>query len=339
MMISVAEAVPALGTVGACLALGVSRASFRRWQAPMHGPHPRRRSPRALTKEERDHVLSLLHEDRFADQAPREVAATLMYEGKRLCSISTMYRVLRENCEVRERRDQLRHPAYAAPELLAEAPNQVWSWDITKLKGPEKWSYFHLYVILDIYSRYIVGWMVANRESAVLAERLIALTCKRQGIAPGQLTLHADRGSSMRSQGVAELLVDLGVLKSHSRPYVSDDNPYSESQFKTLKYRPDFPERFGSLQDARSHFFRFDQWYNHEHHHSGIADLTPADVHFGRAAARLEDHQRVLDAAYAAHPERFVHGPPRAPELPMGAWINKPIVVSENERDHVQKKE
>ena len=258
------------------------------------------------------------------DQAPREIAATLLYEGLHPCSVSTMYRILHENREVRERRDQLRHPAYAAPELLAERPNQVWSWDITKLKGPEKWSYFHLYVILDIFSRYIVGWMVANRESAALAQRLIAVTCERQAIAPSQLTLHADRGSSMRSQAVAELLVDLGVLKTHSRPYVSDDNPYSESQFKTLKYRPDFPERFGCLQDAKSHFARFDHWYNHEHHHSGIAGLTPADVHFGRGAARLEAHQRVLDAAYAAHPERFVHGPPRAPELPKAAWINRP---------------
>ena len=328
-MTSVAEAMPALGVVGACEALGVSQASFRRWQSPVHGPHPRRRSPRALTMEERAKVLDCLHEDRFVDKAPREVAATLLYEGVRLCSVSTMYRVLQENREVRERRDQLRHPVYAAPELLAEAPNQVWSWDITKLKGPEKWSYFHLYVILDIFSRYIVGWMVANREGAVLAERLIAVTCKRQGIAPGQLTLHADRGSSMRSQAVSELLVDLGVLKTHSRPYVSDDNPYSESQFKTLKYRPDFPERFGSLQDARSHFSKFDHWYNHEHHHSGIADLTPADVHFGRAAARLEAHQRVLDGAYAAHPERFVRGPPRAPELPKAAWINKPNVVTD----------
>jgi len=323
-MQSVAQAVPEIGVVPACEALGVPRASFYRWRAPMHGPHLRRRSPRALAPEERIKVLDTLHEERFVDQAPREVAATLMYEGRRLCSVSTMYRVLRANAEVRERRDQRRHPVYVAPELLAERPNQVWSWDITKLKGPEKWSYFQLYVIIDIFSRYIVGWMIAHRESAVLAERLIDVTCKRQGIERGQLTLHADRGSSMKSQTVAQLLVDLGVTKTHSRPHVSDDNPYSEAQFKTLKYRPDFPPRFGCLQDARAHFTKFDQWYNHEHHHTGIADLTPADVHFGRAQARLEAHQRVLDAAYLTHPERFVRGPPRAAELPTAAWINRP---------------
>lgn len=327
-MQAVAGAVPELGVAPACEALGVPRMSFYRWHAPkygpMYGPNARRRVPRRLTPDERARVLAVLHEERFIDQAPREVVATLMYEGLRLCSVSTMHRILRDNAEVRERRDQRRHPAYAAPELLAERPNQVWSWDITKLKGPEKWSYFQLYVIIDIFSRYIVGWMVATRESAALAQRLIAVTCKRQGIDPGQLTLHADRGSSMKSHTVAQLLIDLGVVKTHSRPQVSDDNPYSEAQFKTLKYRPDFPERFGSLQDARAHFTTFDQWYNHEHHHTGIADLTPADVHFGRASARLEAHQRVLDAAYAAHPERFVHGAPRVPELPKAAWINRP---------------
>ncbi len=320
----VAAAVPELGVDAACEALSVPRASFYRWRAPVHGPRAPRRYPRALAPEERTRVLEALHEDRFADQAPREVAATLMYEGTRLCSVSTMYRVLRQNHEVRERRDQRRHPAYVAPELLAERPNQVWSWDITKLRGPVKWSYFQLYVIIDIFSRYIVGWTVANRESAVLAERLIAVTCKRQQIARDQLTIHADRGSSMRSQTVAQLLADLGVTKTHSRPHVSDDNPYSEAQFKTLKYRPDYPSRFGSLQDARAHFTTFNHWYNNEHHHSGIADLTPADVHFGRAQARLEAHQRVLDAAYVAHPERFVRGPPTAPAVPSAAWINKP---------------
>ena len=324
----VAQAVPELGVAPACEALGVPRASFYRSRSPVHGPHASRRSPRALTSEERAAVLDTLHEERFVDQAPREVAATLMYEGTRLCSVSTMYRVLRENHEVRERRDQLRHPAYAAPELLAERPNQVWSWDITKLTGPVKWSWFQLYVILDIFSRYIVGWMVAHRESAALAQRLIDTTCTRQDIERGQLTLHADRGSSMKSQTVAQLLADLGVTRTHSRPHVSDDNPYSEAQFKTLKYRPDFPERFGSLQDARLHFAKFEQWYNNEHHHAGIVDLTPADVHFGRAQARIESHQRVLDAAYAAHPERFVHGPPRAAELPAAAWINRPKSIA-----------
>lgn len=320
-----------LGVLAACDALGVPRASFYRWRAPVHGPHPKRRVPRALSAEERASVLDTLHEERFVDQAPREVAATLIDEGKRLCSVSTMYRVLREHGEVRERRDQLRHPAYAAPELVAERPNQVWSWDITKLKGPVKWSYFQLYVILDIYSRYIVGWMIAHRESATLAERLIATTCERQGIARDQLTIHADRGSSMTSQTVAHLLADLGVTKTHSRPHVSDDNPYSEAQFKTLKYRPDFPDRFGCIQDARSHFGAFERWYNHEHHHSGIGDLTPADVHHGRAQARLEARQRVLDAAFAAHPERFVRGAPRALVAPPAAWINRPKAVPEKQ--------
>lgn len=326
-MCAVAQAIPSLGIVPACKALDVPRASFYRWRSPRHGPHPRRRSARALTATERAEVLAILHEDRFADKAPREVAATLMYEGTRPCSVSTMYRVLWDNREVRERRDQLRHPSYAAPELLAEGPNQVWSWDITKLKGPQKWSYFHLYVIIDIFSRYIVGWMVAERESAALAERLIAVTCKRQAISPGQLTIHADRGSSMKSHSVAELLSELGVTKTHSRPHVSDDNPFSEAQFKTLKYRPDFPRCFGSLPDARSHFSTFDHWYNHEHHHSGVAYLTPADVHFGRAPARLEAHQRVLDDAYEAHPERFVRGHPQAPKLPKAVWINPPKVA------------
>jgi putative transposase len=320
-----------LGVAPACDALGVPRASFYRWRAPVHGPHRKRRVPRALTAEERAAVLDTLHEERFVNHAPREVAATLIDEGKRLCSVSTMYRVLREHGEVRERRDQLRHPAYAAPELVAERPNQVWSWDITKLKGPVKWSYFQLYVILDIYSRYIVGWMIAHRESATLAERLIATTCERQSIVRDQLTIHADRGSSMTSQTVAHLLADLGVTKTHSRPHVSDDNPYSEAQFKTLKYRPDFPDRFGCIQDARTHFGAFERWYNHEHHHSGIGDLTPADVHHGRAQTRLEARQRVLDAAYAAHPERFVRGAPKAPTAPPAAWINRPKAVSEKQ--------
>lgn len=326
-MLAVSKAVPELGIAPACDALGVPRMSFYRWRKPAFGPWNQRRPRRALQPLERAKVLTTLHEHRFVDQAPREVAATLMYEGIRLCSISTMYRILRDNSEVRERRDQARHPSYAAPELLAVRPNQVWSWDITKLRGPQKWSYFQLYVIIDIFSRYIVGWMVATRESAVLAKRLIATTFDRHEVEAGQLTIHADRGSSMKSHSVAQLLTDLGVIKSHSRPQVSDDNPYSEANFKTLKYRPDFPDRFGSIQDARTHFIKFEQWYNHEHHHSGIADLTPADVHFNRAHARLDAHQLVLNAAYEAHPERFVKGAPRAPTLPAAAWINRPKAV------------
>jgi len=235
-----------------------------------------------------------------------------------------MYRLLAANQEVRERRDQLRHPAYTAPQLLATRPKELWSWDITKLLGPATWTYFYLYVILDVFSRYVVGWLVAHRETAVLAERLIRETCARQGIVPGALTLHADRGSSMTSKPVALLLSDLGVTKSHSRPYVSDDNPFSEAQFKTLKYRPAFPDRFGSLLDARAFCQRFFPWYNTEHHHSGIAMLTPEDVHLGRAAQRLAARAAVLARAYAAHPERFVRGRPQPAPVPGEVWINPP---------------
>jgi putative transposase len=235
-----------------------------------------------------------------------------------------MYRILDEQGEVKERRNQLRHPAYQKPELLATGPNQVWSWDITKLLGPAKWSYFYLYVILDIFSRCVVGWMVARRESAALAEKLIQETCQKQGIQPGQLTLHADRGTSMKSKPVALLLSDLGVTKTHSRPYTSEDNPYSEAQFKTLKYRPDFPERFGSPEDARGFCQTFFTWYNKEHHHSGIALLTPEVVHYGQAEAVFKIREKTLIAAYEAHPERFVKKVPAPPMLPEAAWINPP---------------
>ena len=327
----IAEASAELGVAPLCEALGVPRASFYRSQAPKPetAPRPRASPPRALSAEERGAVLDVLHEERFVDLAPAEVYNTLLDEGVYHCSTSTMYRILADNDEVRERRDQLRHPAYTAPELLAEAPNQVWSWDITKLRGPEKWSYFYLYVILDIYSRYIVGWMVAPCERADLAEALIATTCERQEIPRGQLTLHADRGSAMTSKLVAHLLADLGVTKTHSRPHVSDDNPYSESNFKTLKYRPTFPDRFGSIEDARAHIAAFVAWYNQEHHHSGVAFLTPEVVHFGRTAEVLEARQAVLLAAAARYPERFVHGPPKATEPPTAAWINPPKKAEE----------
>lgn len=337
MIESIRDLGQSVGIAAACDALGVPRASFYRWIAPVHGPHPARARPRALDATERAAVLDVLHEERFADQAPAEVYATLLDEGRYVGSISTMYRILRANAEVRERRDQLRHPTYSAPELLAEAPNQLWSWDITKLLGPQKWSYFHLYVIMDVFSRYVVGWMVATHESATLAEKLITTTCERQNIPPGQLTLHADRGSSMKSKSVAFLLADLGVTKTHSRPHVSDDNPYSESAFKTLKYRPDFPDRFGCIADARSHALAFFSWYNLEHHHSGIALLTPHDLHHGLAAARVEARTAVLAAAHQQHPERFVRGPPKAPAAPNAVWINKPKTipdpVSENQKD------
>jgi putative transposase len=269
-------------------------------------------------------VLTALNSERFVDQAPAQVVATLLDEDRYLCSERTMYRILATHGQVRERRDQLRHPSYQRPELLATAPNQLWSWDITKLPGPAKWTHFHLYVIIDVFSRYVVGWMVADRESNALAELLIAETCARQGIRPGQLTIHADRGASMRSKAVALLLADLGVTKTHSRPHTSDDNPYSEAHFKTLKYRLGCPERFGSLQHARQWTTDLMRWYNDEHRHSGIGMMTPKSVHYGQAAAMRQRRERVLEVAYAAHPERFVQGIPAPRPLPTKVWINEP---------------
>ena len=267
-MATVTEIGPRLGIAPTCAALGLPRATYYRRRRPPRARPPRRPSPRALSAEERAAVLAVLHEPRFVDLAPAEVYATLLDEGQYLCSERTMYRLLAAHHEVRERRNQLRHPRYAAPELLARRPNELWSWDITKLLGPAKWTYFYLYVMLDVFSRYVVGWMVAHRESATLAERFIRETCARQGIARDQLTIHADRGPAMTSKPVALLLADLGVTKTHARPHVSNDNPFSEAQFKTLKYRPAFPERFGSIQDARAHCHVFFPWYNAEHHHT-----------------------------------------------------------------------
>ena len=322
----VTELAPVVGTSAACAALAVSRAThYRRDRGRRLGPPAPRPSPvRALSETERTAVLDLLHTERFLDASPAATYATLLDEGTYLASERTMYRILAAACEVRERRDVLRHPAYARPELLATGPNELWSWDITKLKGPAKWTTYQLYVILDVFSRYVPGWMVAHRESAILAQRLIEATCAKQRIGPGTLTVHADRGSSMRSKPVALLLADLGVAKSHSRPHVSDDNPYSEAQFKTLKYRPGFPDRFGSIEDARAFCADFFAWYNGEHRHSGIALFTPADVHHGRTDRLLEARAGVLAGAYAAHPERFVKGPPRPASVPAEVWINRP---------------
>jgi putative transposase len=322
----VEDLTPLVGTRPACEALGVSPATIYRRRRP---PEPRASNPRppparALTPAERDTVLETLHAERFMDRSPAQVWATLLDEGRYLASERTMYRILAEKGESRERRDQLVHPAYRKPELLAERPNELWSWDITKLLGPAKWTYFYLYVILDVFSRYVVGWTIQHRESAVVAERLIAQALLQQGITPGQLTIHADRGSSMRSKPVAFLLADLGVTKTHSRPYTSTDNPYSEAQFKTLKYRPDFPDRFGSILHARSFGRPFFSWYNQEHRHSGIGLMTPATVHYGQAAAVRERRAQVLAAAYAENPDRFVHGAPQPPRLPTAAWINRP---------------
>ena len=322
-MVAVTDATPTLGAAPACRVLGLSRASLYRGRRPAAVARPRPTPPRALTVVERQGVLDLLH-TRFIDQAPAQVHATLLDEGTYLCSPRTMYRVLDAAHEIKQRRDQVRRPHYAAPELLATRPNEVWSWDITKLLGPAKWTYFYLYVILDIFSRYVVGWMLAPRESAALAEHLIAETCAKHGILPGQLTLHADRGSAMRSKPVALLLADLGVTKTHGRPQVSNDNPFSEAQFKTLKYCPQFPERFGSIEDGRAFGQVFFPWYNQEHRHSGLGLLTPAVVHFGQAAIVRAQRQQVLAAAFAAHPERFVNGRPQPADLPTAVWINPP---------------
>jgi len=321
------EAVTTPGeTAALCQSVGLARATLYRRRRPVESstPPPRNPSSRALGPAERQAVLDVLHSERFVDQSPAEVQATLLEEQTYLCSTRTMYRVLAAADEVRERRDQARHPAYAKPELVATAPNQIWSWDITKLKGPIPYLYYALYVILDLFSRYVVGWMVAAHENARLAQRLIDATCRKQGIGPHQLTIHADRGAPMRSKLVAELFSDLSIDASHSRPRVSNDNPFSEAQFRTFKYRPEFPDRFGSIAHGRSVSHDLFTWYNTAHHHSGLSYLTPADVHYGRAATILELRHRTRLAAYAAHPERFVQGPPRLEILPHAVWINPP---------------
>jgi putative transposase len=326
-MTAATQLATSVGCAAACRALDLPRASFYRARAPRREPGtlaPRPQPARSLSHSERRTALLHLRSERFVDQAPRQVHAALLDEGVYVCSPRTMYRLLQEHGEVRERRDQLRHPSYQKPELLATQPNQVWTWDITKLRGPVKWTYFYLYVILDLFSRYVVGWMVASRESAELAKQLVQESLSKHGVSPGQLTLHADNGPSMTSKSLALQLADLGVTKSHSRPYVSDDNPFSESQFKTMKYRPEFPDRFGSLEDARAHGQRFFHWYNLEHHHSGIAMLTPHMVHYGLAADVLHNRQCVLTAAFQQHPERFVRKLPQPAPLPDAVWINPP---------------
>jgi putative transposase len=322
-----------VGTAPACAAIGVARATFYRHRQVADCPcqkKPRPTPPRALSANERRGVLDMLHSERFVDQAPAEAYATLLDEGRYLCSIRTMYRLLHGAQEVRERRDQLRHPQYHKPELLATGPNQVWSWDITKLLGPAKWSYFYLYVIMDIFSRYVVGWTLAQQESGQLAQRLIRETCQKENIEEGQLTIHADRGTSMTSQTVAQLLAVLGVIKSHSRPQVSNDNPFSESQFKTLKYRPEFPQRFASYDHGLTFCREFFPWYNQQHRHWGLGLLTPATVHGGRSAEALAARQKTLSAAYDATPERFVQREPRPLRLPDAVWINPPAAPAKS---------
>lgn len=324
---------PTLGLSAACAILGLPRGAPARQQARLRraafvGPRRARadrpRPPLALDVVEQQALLETLNSERFVDTSPAAVHATLLDEGRYLGSVRTMYRLLAANAGCRERRNQLVHPAYTKPELLAIAPNQVWSWDITKLKGPAKWTCFHLYVILDIFSRHVVGWLIADRESAQLAQELIADTVSRHNVEPGMLTLHADRGTSMRSKPVAALLVDLDVAKSHSRPYVSDDNPFSEAQFKTMKYRPDFPARFGCLADARAFCQRFFAWYNTQHRHSGIGYMTPHSVHYGTAQTIHDTRQAALDVAFLAHPERFKGNRPQPHALPTEVWINPP---------------
>ncbi|MFH1135789.1 MAG: IS3 family transposase [Pseudomonadota bacterium] len=321
-----------VGVKAACEALSIPRATFYRRNAdarqtqPTTVPNRRPKPPLALSDDERRRVLDVLHSERFADQAPQQVYAQLLDERVYLCSIRTMYRILeKEHGGLRERRRQVVRPVYSKPELLAVAPNRVWSWDITKLKAPTKWTYYYLYVIMDIFSRYVVGWMVSYNEQTELAKRLIEQTCLKQNITAGELTLHADRGSSMKSKGVADLLVDLGVAKTHSRPHVSNDNPYSEAHFKTLKYCPQFPGTFGSLQDARSFCRLFFDWYNTKHHHSGIGLMTPEQVHYGLSQQIFDNRAQTLKNAFAKQPLRFKGKIPAPPEIPTAAWINKPV--------------
>jgi putative transposase len=310
----------------ACRLLGKSRATHYRRQRPSvpGPPAPRPAPPNKLTETERQHILTVLRSEAYCDLAPAQVWAQLLDDGIYLCSISTMYRLLRAAGETRERRRQRTHPARKRPELIATAPNTVWSWDITKLPGPQRGTYYELLVIIDIFSRYVVGWMVAPAESGELAKDFIRSCLTAQGIAEGQLTLHADRGSSMTSKPVAQLLVDLGVARSHSRPHVSNDNPYSEANFKTLKYCPAFPGRFGSIQDARAFCSTFFDYYNHVHRHAGIGLHTAASVHYGTATQVRRQRAATLDAAYAANPARFGHRRPHPPRLPSKAWINDP---------------
>ena len=315
-----------VGKKSACEVLQVPRATFYRYVHPgARSQKERPTPPLALTGRERKMVIDTLQSERFCDLSPYQVYAQLLDEGRYMCAIRTMYRILHDvHGDVKERRKQVHRPHYQKPELLATEPNQVWSWDITKLKGPVKWTYYYLYVIMDIFSRYVVGWMIAQRELGALAKRLIEDTCGKQQIEPDQLTIHSDRGPSMTSKPVALLLSDLGVTRSLNRPHVSNDNPYSEAQFKTLKYSPRFPERFGSIQDARAFCLQFFAWYNKEHRHSGIGLMTPGQVHYGLAPKMYDERRKVLLSAYENNPERFKGKVPKPHDLPKAVWINKP---------------
>ena len=318
-----------------CQVFDLPRSTLYRLRQPAVSKTPNpHRSSRGLAPDERRAVHELLNSDRFCDLAPRQVYGILLDEGAYHCSVSTMYRILNEHGEAKERRRQRVHPHYTRPELLATGPNQVWSWDITWLKGPFKWQFFYLYVILDIFSRYVTGWMVAEQESGELAQQLIVEACRTQAIQPEQLTLHADRGAPMKSQTVAQLLESLEVTKSHSRPHTSNDNPFSEAQFKTLKYRPNYPQRFESIEHARFWSRHFVDWYNHQHRHSSLGLMTPATVHAGLADQVSAQRQQVLEAAYEKHPQRFVAGIPIPPQVPEAVWINPPSTAETAQTSH-----
>jgi putative transposase len=327
--------IPLVGVVAACAALCMNRSRYYRAQKPTAAPTPRPSPPRALSDNERAKVLATLDSDEYMDKAPAQVFAALLELGTYLCSIRTMYRILAANDQVRERRAQRQHPTYTKPQLVATAPNQVWTWDITKLPGPTKGTYFSLYVILDLFSRYIVGWQVATRESAAVYQQLVEECCKDQGVVPEQLTIHSDRGAPMTAKSTALLYADLGIIKSHSRPYTSNDNPYSEANFRTLKYRPDMPDQLGSVEHARQVVRGLVDWYNDDHYHVSLALLHPVDVHHGRAAQIVAARQLVLDAVYARHPERFPLGRPMQKLPPAAAWINPPPMTNLDQSDQI----
>ena len=322
--------------VFACRAMVIPRATVYRVMKAVSmkteaKPEKKRTNPRAIPLEERQEMLGILNSERFVDESPNEVYATLLDEGVYKCSVRTMYRILNENEEVRERRKIVQRPNYKKPELIATGPNQVWSWDITKLLGPVKWTYFYLYVLMDIFSRYVVGWLIAERESAVLAKQLIAESCEKQQIQEGTLTIHSDRGGPMKSQLVAQLYANLGIIPSLSRPSVSNDNPFSETQFKTAKYHASFPGRFGSLADSVAWARGLFHWYNDEHYHLGISLFTPKQVHYGLVEQAMVVRARALAAAFAAHPERFVKGLPIQKNVPTEVWINPPVIPANRE--------
>lgn len=323
-------AAPFASTVEACEALQFPRATFYRWakkQAQPTVPKQTRKPPLALTAGEEQRVLDLLHHDAFVDKAPQVVFFLALMQGLYLCSPRTMYRILTKHQESKERRNQLRHPVYAKPELLATEPNQVWSWDITKLRGPVKWTYYYLYVIINVFSRYVTGWMLADAENARYAKQLIGETFHKHGVQPNILTIHADRGAPMISKPLSALLTDLCVAKTHSRPHTSNDNPFSEAQFKTMKYHPSFPDRFASRDHAHAFCTSFFSWYNNDHLHEGIAYLAPADFHFGRVPHIIAQRQRTLDHAFVQNPARFKYKKPQAPQPPTEVWINKPTLI------------